>query len=50
VAASTEAELMANQTARDLHAARAKNKWLKGREKVLLARLAGLGYVQADEF
>jgi hypothetical protein len=50
VAASTEAELRADQTARDLHEARVENKWLKGRKKALLARLAGLGYVEADEF
>jgi hypothetical protein len=48
VAASTQAQLMADQTARDL--ARVENKWLKGREKALRARLAGLGYVEADEF
>jgi hypothetical protein len=50
VAASTGAELMADQIARDLHDARVENKWLKGREKTLRARLAGLGYVEADEF
>jgi hypothetical protein len=43
-------ELMADQIARDLHEARVENKWLKGREKALGARLAGLGYVEADEF
>jgi hypothetical protein len=50
VDSATETELAASQTARDLHEARVENAWLKGREKALLKRLAGLGYVEADEF
>lgn len=48
--APTGAEPIADQIARDLHEARVEYTWLKSREKALLARLAGLGYVEADEF
>ena len=48
--ATGEPESLAFQTARELHLARAENAWLKAREKVLLKRLADLGYVEADEF
>jgi hypothetical protein len=47
---TAEAEKSAYQTARDLHDARMENKWLKGREKALLKRLAELGFVEADGF